>query len=1016
MSQIPNTRGNPQASDLAVQTALPMVGSLSREDLQTTLNLIDAELAKAFEDRNVLLSGGGLMVVNSDASAITSVSEDMKIHLNSKVAGGAPTVIVVRAMAQSISLATEGSMAYVVVNRSAGTLTYTDSATSLPAVTSANQEVFLICKRVNGKIYFRNGAVLKQNYTSDFTSSYSDAITVNTSIPLITNISNPTLSAALTATDDKLTKLFANGNMQLADGGIITYLGTTVQFTEDLKLHINSKVAGGAPVIKTIALGTYNTTANNDMLYVTIDNRTANTTLTITAASTLPVVDHTNVEVILIAKRIDSGDGVKRLYFRNGSAFSEGDSARLGSSGSGSGDASSLTTRLLDKFADSTYKQLSAVDFATDADAHINGSSTGTYSLITKTFELDNSETLISTQLLSADEFLPNGKDITKASLSVFWKEGSIPTNAATYALSRNGGNDYAAITMSRVGSASNTFEGELDLAAAFPATSVLLKSITSDGSSVELGGSSHSSNYQALSQKFSIISNTEVTSATIRLQRSDVSSGTCTAYIYSDSAGLPNASVATGSTVNWSSLPLNTPTDAQFTFTANLAIGTYHLVLLTDATYKTTADGLAGGNEIYFGADADDGASRFDGSVWSNYPFALKGLAYTLTGYSTEYLSPLSSQSGIAAGPFDLDATNQKSLSEKFVLASTQKVKQLEFNFTKTGSPSGNVRIALYSDSAGLPSTLLIESAAIPISSISSGVTVLTLEKVLAAGTYHAVVSTDAAYQASYSNGVTELSLKGDASANGASQFNGTAWSDFSANSLYLRVLGYILDLRLKITANASSGAGKLLGYGIFYEQESGSVVGGIKKLDRQTLVTTTYADTPLTLSFLPDPDLLEIYYVERGQVFKYPAFTINGYTISFPTGTFYNGGITENVTLLFSQLEGSSFDNSDANANKLATLTQFKTKSSAYTAVNLDKIFADSSGGAFTITLPASPSFGDVIEMFDPTDTWDTANVTVGRNSQLINGAASDLTLNVEGAQVKLIYFGGSQGWRVY
>ena len=117
---------------------------------------------------------------------------------------------------------------------------------------------------------------------------------------------------------------------------MITFLGTTVQFTQALKLHINSKVAGGAPVIIDLGATTRTTSADGKMIYAVI-NRTAGTATVTDDSSTLPTVTSADQEVFLIAKRMDSGDGVKRLYFRNGSAFDEGQTARLGSAGSGTG-------------------------------------------------------------------------------------------------------------------------------------------------------------------------------------------------------------------------------------------------------------------------------------------------------------------------------------------------------------------------------------------------------------------------------------------------------------------------------------------------------------------------------------------------------------------------------------------------------------------------------------------------------------------------------------------------------
>ena len=86
---------------------------------------------------------------------------------------------------------------------------------------------------------------------------------------------------------------------------------------------------------------------------------------------------------------------------------------------------------------------------------------------------------------------------------------------------------------------------------------------------------------------------------------------------------------------------------------------------------------------------------------------------------------------------------------------------------------------------------------------------------------------------------------------------------------------------------------------------------------------------------------------------------------------------------------------------------------KTSNYTAVAGQGIFANTAGGAFTVTLPSSPSIGDEVTIVDYGGTFDTANLTVGRNSQKIQGAAADLTVATERAGFTLAFTDGTQGW---
>ena len=86
---------------------------------------------------------------------------------------------------------------------------------------------------------------------------------------------------------------------------------------------------------------------------------------------------------------------------------------------------------------------------------------------------------------------------------------------------------------------------------------------------------------------------------------------------------------------------------------------------------------------------------------------------------------------------------------------------------------------------------------------------------------------------------------------------------------------------------------------------------------------------------------------------------------------------------------------------------------KTGNYTASAGEGIFANTTSSAFTVTLPASPSIGDEVSIKDYAGTFDTNNLTVGRNSQPIEGVAADLTVSVERAGFTLAYSDGTQGW---
>jgi len=87
---------------------------------------------------------------------------------------------------------------------------------------------------------------------------------------------------------------------------------------------------------------------------------------------------------------------------------------------------------------------------------------------------------------------------------------------------------------------------------------------------------------------------------------------------------------------------------------------------------------------------------------------------------------------------------------------------------------------------------------------------------------------------------------------------------------------------------------------------------------------------------------------------------------------------------------------------------------KTTTYTAVAGDGIMASTSGGAWTLTLPASASIGDEIGICDQNQNFATANLTIARNGLNIMGLAEDLTVDTDNSNFSLIYSGdATDGW---
>jgi len=87
---------------------------------------------------------------------------------------------------------------------------------------------------------------------------------------------------------------------------------------------------------------------------------------------------------------------------------------------------------------------------------------------------------------------------------------------------------------------------------------------------------------------------------------------------------------------------------------------------------------------------------------------------------------------------------------------------------------------------------------------------------------------------------------------------------------------------------------------------------------------------------------------------------------------------------------------------------------KTAPLTVASGNGYFINTSGGAITVTLPSSPSAGDIVAFKDYGNSWSTHNVTVGRGGSKINGECQDATLNVLSQSVTLIYVDGTKGWQ--
>ena len=87
---------------------------------------------------------------------------------------------------------------------------------------------------------------------------------------------------------------------------------------------------------------------------------------------------------------------------------------------------------------------------------------------------------------------------------------------------------------------------------------------------------------------------------------------------------------------------------------------------------------------------------------------------------------------------------------------------------------------------------------------------------------------------------------------------------------------------------------------------------------------------------------------------------------------------------------------------------------KTAGFTAVSGNGYFVNTTSGAITVTLPATPSAGDIVALQDYAGTWADNNVTIARNGSNIGGAALDAILSSSNQSITLVYVDGTRGWQ--
>ena len=221
---------------------------------------------------------------------------------------------------------------------------------------------------------------------------------------------------------------------------------------------------------------------------------------------------------------------------------------------------------------------------------------------------------------------------------------------------------------------------------------------------------------------------------------------------------------------------------------------------------------------------------------------------------------------------------------------------------------------------------------------------------------------------------------------------------------------------------------------------------LNGVKQVNG-TDVTVTSGNSVVFASALASGDVVDIVTFGTFQLANINATNISSGTV--PVARLGSSGTRDNTTFLRGDNTFATVDTTNASSLTAGTLpnarltsvpnsalansaitingsaislggsvtveTDFtwETKTSPFNVASSRGYFVDTSGGAVTATLPASPTAGDTVRFIDLSATFDTNNLTVARNGKKVQGDASDMTVATERAGFALVFSGDTQGW---
>lgn len=594
-----------------------------------------------------------------------------------------------------------------------------------------------------------------------------------------------------------------------------------------------------------------------------------------------------------------------------------------GSGGDGSGDANAFIQDIKDRLREGFLKRATPVVFEQIQDDLTDTIASNTiFDVANNVYRFVGAGQIFQTIQLYGARFL--AQDAINRQIEIWTEWVDVDPDHSVF-VSQDGGSTFEQLLISRIGE-SDRFRG-IGVLDTPPAALKHSYSVTNANTTALFNATT--SQYRGMRFTVGAGIKRHVLSGNAYIAKSGAPIGELFAEIYADVSGLPDLTnrKATVRIATLTSLLVGNNT-IPYSISSILPAADYWLVLRPSDLYRTQfltssgVDNIAARSDNTaptFGIDT----KKYNGTTWATDTgfqdvFELSGFDYDLR---VKIVSGGFVEQAVAAftglvHDVDVDIDLLRHTGITFTPNTSGELKEIDMSLTRILGGTGNLLVDVYAVSADLPvGPPLITSNPIPTSVITN---VGGQNPVLTTITFPSGLNlnsgTEYVFAARLDNNTDDIRVNyrfANLNLNSEPVFTidaGANWSNLARD----------MNFEVRFMVAGGSTVTTLKAVAAFYHEDLPLSISG---LDLQEMVEIDGDDneTEIVLTkFLPDPARMKVYDINSGQVYRYPAFALDGHKVLWATGTFLSPG--ETIKLLFDQSEGSGFDNSDANAALLA------------------------------------------------------------------------------------------------